>query len=435
MSTPIISLQAVTGTFDGTRNENRDRILASELVEFLGDQPGASVLSLVLDVDGEIPADGLEVIIRSDGDFSQYLANMGREPFSIGGELLEVMEDTNGTPNGIRVLVTGPNVLFSFAGAQTETAETDGPESLMFVLVGGPGYTTNDEAQIATVTFYDTLADVPAPSSTPTVGISIDNTELVEATADAVTLTFSVDGEIPDEGVLVYVDSGVRAAIGEFDIFNAEISGGVFPSANFLSSGFYFKVLEDGASITLTVFDETLNPQIDPADAAEGVESFTFSIIEGPGYAIDPDANSVSFTIADEVDSALLESLETSSDIATVLSDVNTSHDVIANHPESVVVESDDGSNSTMLFEANFNATIAKATDTALSADNATAVTQSATSFTAMPATTWVSPAMIVKGMTTSPIAAAVICLSLVATVVTPPLTKMINLKNDVSDQ
>ena len=67
------------------------------------------------------------------------------------------------------------------------------------------------------------------------VGISIDNTELVEANGDQLTLTFNIDGVIPDEGVLVYVDSGVRAAVGEFNIFAAEVSGGVFPSSNFAS--------------------------------------------------------------------------------------------------------------------------------------------------------------------------------------------------------
>ena len=174
MSTPTVSLQTITGTFDGTRDENRDRVLSSELVEFLGDQPGASVLSLVLDVDGEIPAAGIEVVIDSDSDFSQYFTRLGRQPFSLGGEVLEAVYDADGTPAGIKVLVTGPNALFSFTAAQIETAETDGPESLTFSLAEGAGYTINGDAQVSTVTFYDTIADVPAPTSTPTVGISID---------------------------------------------------------------------------------------------------------------------------------------------------------------------------------------------------------------------------------------------------------------------
>ena len=71
-------------------------------------------------------------------------------------------------------------------------------------------------------------------------------------------------------------------------------------------------MFEDGASITLNVFDETTNPQIEPEDAVEGIESFTFAIVEGPGYTIDADAASVSYTISDAADSVPLVSLETS---------------------------------------------------------------------------------------------------------------------------
>jgi len=312
MATPVISLNTITGTFDGTRDENRDRILSSDLVEFLGEQPGASVFSLVLDVEGDIPAEGVEVVVNSGSDFSEYFSRLGRQPFSVGGEVVEALYAEDGTPTGIKLLLTGPNALFSLTVADGEEAETDGAEMLTFSLAEGAGYSVNSEAQTSTVTFYDTLADVPAPMSTPTVGISTDVTELVEANGDALTLTFNVEGDIPDDGVLVYVNSGVRAAVGEFNIFEAEVSGGVFPSSNFLSSGFYFKVFEDGASIKLDVFDETTNPQIEPEDAVEGIESFTFSIVEAPGYMIDAGASEISYTIADAADSVPLVSLEIS---------------------------------------------------------------------------------------------------------------------------
>ena len=312
MTTPTVSLQSITGTFDGTRDENRDRILSSDLVEFLGDQPGASVFSLVLDVDGDIPAEGLEVIVNSDSDFSEYFSRLGRQPFSVGGEVVEATYADDGTPTGIKLLVTGPNALFSFNIVESEEAETDGSETLTFSLADSADYTVNSDAQASTITFYDTLADVPSPTSMPTVGISIDNTELVEANCDSLTLTNNEDSDNPNAGGLVYVNSGVRAAVGEFNIFNAEVSGGVFPSSNFLSSGFYFKVFENGASIKLDVFDETTNPEIEPEDAVEGIENFTFSIVEGPGYGIDANASSVSYSIADAADSVPLVSLETS---------------------------------------------------------------------------------------------------------------------------
>ncbi|MGD1919700.1 MAG: hypothetical protein ACFCAD_12885 [Pleurocapsa sp.] len=46
-------------------------------------------------------------------------------------------------------------------------------------------------------------------------------------------------------------------------LFDAEVSGGVFPTSNFASSCFYFRASEDQASITLQTFDETTNPEIE----------------------------------------------------------------------------------------------------------------------------------------------------------------------------
>ncbi len=314
MAIPNISLQTITGTFNGNRDETRDTVLATELVESLGEQSGASVLSLVLDVDGDIPAEGVEVVIDSDSDFSQYFSRLGRQPFSVGGEVTGAVYDADGMPAGIRLLVTGPNALFSFTVADQET-ETDGPETLTFSVAEGSGYTINADAQSSTVTFYDTLADVPDPGVGPQVGLSIDNTMLVESEGSEFTLTFNIEGDIPAGGTLVYVDSGVRGALGELNIFDADVSGGVFPSANFASSGFYFKVFEDGASIKLQVFDETLNPEIEAEAAVEGIEDFTFSLVNGPGYTVDTAAASISYSIADAVDSVPLVSFTTSPEV------------------------------------------------------------------------------------------------------------------------
>ena len=99
MATPTVSFQTVAGTFSGSRDENRDRILAPELVEFLGeDSRDASLLSFVFDVDGDIPADGLEVVIDVDSNFTEYFSGLGRQPFGGGGEVLGAVyaEDRNG---------------------------------------------------------------------------------------------------------------------------------------------------------------------------------------------------------------------------------------------------------------------------------------------------------------------------------------------------
>jgi hypothetical protein len=304
---PTVGLQAVEGTFNGDRNELRDTVLAPNLVEFLGEQRGASLLSLALDIDGEIPAEGVEVIINSDFNLTEYFGQLGRSPFTLGGDVVGAVYDDAGVPTGIRFLATGPNALINIDIEEPEVAETDGPEVLNFNLESSMGYVVDEDADAISATVYDTLADVPAPTSEPTVGISISETDLIESEGTAVTFSFDIEGEIPDGGVLIYANTDERGAIGEFNIFAAEVEGGVFPSSNFASSGFYFQAFEDDASITLNVFDETLNPEIDPEDALEGVEDFTLSLVEGPGYTIDSDNAAVSYTISDNPDSVPID--------------------------------------------------------------------------------------------------------------------------------
>ncbi|MGB3298041.1 MAG: PPC domain-containing protein, partial [Phormidesmis sp.] len=317
MATPTVSFQTVAGTFSGSRDETRDRILAPELVEFLGeDSRDASVLSFVFNVDGDIPAEGLEVVVGVDSNFAEYFNNLGRNPFGGGGEVVgAVYEDDGVTPTGIKFLLTSSKALFSLAVAQSEAAETDGPETLNFALAAGEGYTADPAAQASTVTFYDTLADVPDLGAGPQISLSADQTELIETEGTELTLTFNVDGEIPEGGVLVYVSSETGGAVGEFNVFGGEVTGGILPPPNFAVSGFYFTILEDGASIKVPVFDETTNPEIDPADAVEGLEEFTFSMVEGPGYTIAPDAGSVTYSIADAPGALPLLSLSTSPEV------------------------------------------------------------------------------------------------------------------------
>ena len=114
-------------------------------------------------------------------------------------------------------------------------------------------------------------------------------------------------GDIPDDGLLVYIDGGERGFLGEFDVFNAQISGGTFPSPNGAASGFFFRVFENVATITLEVFDETTTDQIPPEDALDGVENFTVALQLTDDYTIDPGAASVDITILDNPDSVPID--------------------------------------------------------------------------------------------------------------------------------
>ncbi|MEL7333080.1 MAG: DVUA0089 family protein, partial [Cyanobacteria bacterium J06560_2] len=155
-------------------------------------------------------------------------------------------------------------------------------------------------------TIYDTLDDVPALPTVPTVGLSVSETALVESEGNTTTLTFTLDSPPPEGGVTINVDSGIRAALGEFDVFNAEIEGGNFPSPNFQASGFFFTITEQTATITLAAFDETTNPEIPAESVVEGIDEFTFTVQPGVGYAIAPEASAITLTIADNPDSVAI---------------------------------------------------------------------------------------------------------------------------------
>ncbi|MBE9215028.1 pre-peptidase C-terminal domain-containing protein [Plectonema cf. radiosum LEGE 06105] len=292
-----ISLQTITAAFD-----EDDNLLASALVESL--ESGGSVLTLVVSAQGEIPEDGVEVIINSDIDLTEYIGDLRFPPFSPGGEVLEAVYDESGVGTGLKFRLDEPYAIINLPVLDDE--EADGPQEATFFLEPSAGYIVNEETNASTVTFYDTLEDVPELPTVPQVGISVSETNLIESEGTATTLTFSLNEAPPEEGVLIYLSSGVPGSLSEFDVLNAEISGGVFPSANFQSSGFYFRITEPTATITVSAFDETSLPDFDPESALEGIEEFTYTLQPGIGYTINPTASSFDITIADNPDSIAL---------------------------------------------------------------------------------------------------------------------------------
>ena len=330
---PTVSLSATPGTYD-----DDDNVVASSLVQFVDD--GASILTLGLTVEGEIPEGGVEVFLKSNIAVTDVFS--GRAPFSPGAEVLGAVFDEAGVAVGLRVNLLSPISLLNLVLASPEEAPTDGEEAVSFTLEPSAGYVVGDNTFSTTV--YDTLADVPAPTMVPEISFSVSEPNLIESENTLTTLTFDLSEAPPAEGVLVHIDSGVRGALGEFTVTNAEISGGAVPAPNFQSSGFFFRMTEQTASITLSAFDETTNPQIDPEDALEGIEELTFTVQPAAGYTVAPDAGAVTLTIAD--------------------------------NPDSVVIPPDNGENGgnddgdEVPFEVEFNDTIADATDTLLSSDN-----------------------------------------------------------------
>ncbi|MEO1183750.1 MAG: PPC domain-containing protein, partial [Cyanobacteria bacterium J06636_27] len=304
---PVVTFNVAAGTFDDGSN-----ILTSQIVESVAAEGrNSAALTLSFAVDGEIPEGGLEVIVKADDDFRDYFADVSSSPRTgAGGQIIGAVYNADGSPAGIKVLLTSANASFPLTISDRDadddpSDDPNAPETVTFSLANSPDYAADSNANSTEVTFYDDLDQI-TDATTPEIGISIDKTELIESEGTEVNVTFNVTGDIPADGVLVYVDSGIRSSIGEFDVFNAEITGASFPTINNDAGGFYFRIFEDGANIKLNVFDETTNPEIPAEDALEGVEEFTFALQPGGDYTVKPDAPSVTFTIKDNPDSVPL---------------------------------------------------------------------------------------------------------------------------------
>jgi DNA-directed RNA polymerase subunit E'/Rpb7 len=296
---PTVSLDFISATYDGD-----DNLISNNLVEGLSIQ--GSILTLLLETEGEIPEEGILVTINSDTYLRDYFTvrSLISAPFSPGAELIDVVTDDTGRETGVQLRVFQPKTFFPL-NARTQLrgelveSETDGPEEATFFLEAGEGYGVSQAKNQITATFYDNPEQAPIPEVIPEVSISITNNELYESEVSETTLKFTLSEPPPEEGVLVYLKAD-KPALAEFDVLNAEISGGAFPFPNGEFSGFYFKITEQEASINLSVF---------PNPISEGLQSYNFALQETSLYTINQDAAAINFIVGDNPDSVVEVSL------------------------------------------------------------------------------------------------------------------------------
>ncbi|MEM1311529.1 MAG: PPC domain-containing protein, partial [Cyanobacteria bacterium P01_H01_bin.153] len=310
---PTVSLRTITGTYDLDGS-----IVTTTLAETVSDRGlnpivpggGGGAITFVLETDGSIPPEGIEVILNSDANLEDYV--LTGTPFLRGGEVLGPVLDAEGNPSGIRLNLTANTALLNVNVFDKPIPETDGPEPVTFTLESGAANISAAAAE-STITFFDTLADVPPATSDLTVGLTVENGALVEADGNRATLTFSLSEPPPDEGVLVYINTSTPVPgpslngqtfnlLGQFDVFNAEITGGEFPIPDFASSGVYFNITEQTATISVAAF---------PDGVTEGVQAFQVALGGSADYQVDPAASAVTVTIADTADSLPQISLST----------------------------------------------------------------------------------------------------------------------------
>ncbi|MEM7061673.1 MAG: pre-peptidase C-terminal domain-containing protein [Cyanobacteria bacterium P01_B01_bin.77] len=299
-SGPAVSFTATPVTLAG------DTILANALVQSVPsseESPANSRLTIQFSTAGELPEDGVEILLNTNVDLTE-LIDVNEFIDGSGISISGVIYDETGVPSGLRLNVFATAATLALDLDNAEIAPTDGTQTLELSLIPAAGYQA-DETTFSTL-IYDTLADVPDVVTPLTASLSAINTELIESEGNATTLTISLSEPPPAAGVLVFIDSETADAIREFNVFDAVITGADAPFVNEDASGFYLPMTEQTATITVSAFDETTNPGLTAEDALEGIQTFTFSIASGPGYTIAPEANSIDITIADNPDSEVL---------------------------------------------------------------------------------------------------------------------------------
>lgn len=302
-----------------------------------------TVIRFDFGVDGDIPEDGLPISLDIDApdllwitDFLNFsrtgidaetgqfnsifiLPNpegLGGEISSFSGSLLvrNVLEPFDSIP----LILTENHASFELTVFDDFFAEEN--EVIEFSVGEGEGYTVSTDP--VTVTIQDGPDGIVNPSDVPVIDISLTAPDiLIEDDPDnsTLTVTFDVEGEIPDEGIDIFLESDVLNIIPDFGIdaevirddegsflgfflegtsttgFADEITrDGVTSSLSFsppeFGRGIIGTIVEPTATLTLGVNNDSLD---------EVLEIFNFTLVDGEAYDVVPDANTVTVTVAD----------------------------------------------------------------------------------------------------------------------------------------
>ena len=240
-------------------------------------------------VTGDIPPEGVQVLVQSTvpGALGQFdLADLNNiSTTGIAG--LPVVGDGGGS--SFIATIVEPVATISLTVFDDIIAEA--PLEMPFTLANGEVYEVDPNAPGVTLN----ITDEPQAAG-PTVGITLDRSDVIEG--ESVTLTITVTGDLPAEGLTVLINDTASAqnqarSLTEFDITGIQTTGlGAPPVGAEGDSGFFATLVAPTATITLPVLDDGVNE-----DKAQ--EMFTFELIDGEAYEVDPAAGSVMLNISD----------------------------------------------------------------------------------------------------------------------------------------
>ncbi|MGB3533715.1 MAG: tandem-95 repeat protein [Microcoleaceae cyanobacterium] len=299
--------------------------------------------SLVLDfsVDGEIPEGGITVNLEGDTPeiLQQFIAPDGdgavqtrvtaegnvlyrfdtsfeadNDNFAnIEGGILDVfaLEDGDPAEDNSDPAAAGTGFLSDFSFTITEPtasitlpvsddliAEPD--QTFTYTLVDGDGYEVDGETNSGTFTVTDGVPDGVGP----TVGVTAEPTTLVEQDQTRIELTFTTEGDIPADGLVVTLEGDAVRAIAEFDVTASnprdpedeiEIEGPIVEGGNIVgtdetASSLIFRITEPTATLSVAVFEDIV---------PEGTETINFTLLNGEEYEVNADASGFTVTIED----------------------------------------------------------------------------------------------------------------------------------------
>ncbi|MEM9002166.1 MAG: Ig-like domain-containing protein [Cyanobacteria bacterium P01_F01_bin.86] len=307
-----------TGTVTIAVNEPGDPVVSFSTTPGIVSEADGTSLVMNFSVDGDIPEEGITVSLAGDAPLILQEFTAAQTRFDTNLELFYFLE------SGVRDNVTGgvleqfaldddpssSGFLSDFTFTITESTasitlpvlddfieETD--TEFTYTLLDGDGYDVNPAASSSTFTVTDGVNTVG-----PTVGVTADTTTLFEDEQTRIELTFTVDGDLPPEGVVVVLDGALPRAIAEFDVTASNprdpedvitvdgpiVSGGNIVGTNEIASALLFRITEPTATLSVEVFED---------DDVEGLESFTYTLVDGEGYEVDAAASSVDITIDD----------------------------------------------------------------------------------------------------------------------------------------
>jgi broad specificity phosphatase PhoE len=248
------------------------------------------------------------LLYRFDTSFEADNENFG----NIVGGILNVfaLEDGDPAEDNSDPAAAGTGFLSNFSFTITESTASitlpvsddlvqEADQTFTYTLAEGEGYTVDANANSGTFTVTDGVT----PAISPTVGVTAAPTTLIESEQTVIEVTFTTEGEIPADGLVVQL-AGPPRAIAEFDV-NATnprlpeeetvvegvvVTGGSIVGTDEVAGSLFLRITDPTATVTVPVFQD---------DVAEGTEVLPFELIDGEAYEVDPAASEVTVTIED----------------------------------------------------------------------------------------------------------------------------------------